>query len=184
MNTGIVTSFIIGGLLMVSIVALNERVLSDSNQTALNQIVKDRIENISQTVSNDFRKMGYNVKGGVITTASKYDISFQSDLNDDDVVHTITWQYDYNQDVPETKNPNDHPLYRIVDGVKHLVGGSITSFSLSYILKNGQETTNPGNLGDIRRIKVNMVCESPEPYENMYQGAAWQKTFVPANLQF
>ncbi len=184
MNTGIITSFIIGGLLMISIVALNERVTMDSNQTAINQIVKNRIDNVSQVIDNDFREMGYGVNGTIITYASPEEVSFQEDLNNDGIIHNVTWLYDVSQGVSQTVNPNDHPLYRIVDGVKHMVSASVTSFSLSYIMKNGDQTASPGNFNEVRKIKVNMVCESPEPYNNIYQGAAWQKTFVPANLQF
>lgn len=184
MNTGIITSFIIGGLLMISIVALNERVTMDSNQTALNQIVKNRTDNVSQVIQRDFREMGYGVQGAIITYASANEVSFQEDLNNDGTVNNVTWLYDVSKDVPQTVNPNDHPLYRIIDGVRHMVSASVTSFSLSYTMKNGDQTSSPGKFNEIRKIKVNLVCESPEPYDKVYQGAAWQKTFVPANLQF
>lgn len=182
MNTGIIASAIIGGILMVLIMTFNNRVITDSNQTTLNQIVKDKVSNVSQTMSYDFRRMGYEVNGGAITQANPDEITFKEEYQGS--VHTITWLYEPNVAETDTKNPNDHPLYRIVDGVKHQIGASVTSFSLKYRLNNGNDASNPQNLDNIRRIQVSMVFQSPEPYGKTYQTAAWQKVYSPANLQF
>lgn len=184
MNNGLVASILVGGLLMLAIFKVGTRMMVSSDQTTVDNAIKGNVNDVGQVVDLDFRRMGMNVSTQTITFASANKITFRSDTTGSGVLQTITWSYDTTQSVSSTVNPDDHPLYRIVDGVSHRVGMAITSFKLTYTLKDGTVTTNPATLKDIRRINVQMTNESPEKVGNEYLSTNWQRLFIPANIQF
>lgn len=184
MNAGIVTSTIIGGIFLILIMTFNERVSTNSNETTLNNIVKGKISDVREILSYDFRRIGYEVNNSKLLQANENKITFKEEYSGN--IHTVSWFFDDSQADTDSKNPNDHPLYRIEDGVKNKINASVVTFKLEYRLKNGNITSNPSasDVKNIRGISVQLVLESPQKYGKIYQVAAWQKTFTPANLQF
>lgn len=188
MNNSIIASFLVGGLLLLAIFKVSNRIIVSSDQTTMNRVVKENVDDVGQVIDLDFRRMGMGILNQPITYASANKITFLSDTSNSGTIsgtaETITWVYDTTQSVEGTKNPDDHPLYRIVNGVSHRVGMAITSFKLIYTMKNGTVTTSPATLSNIRRIDVEMVNESPEQVGNEYIKSNWQKLYIPANIQF
>ena len=183
MNTGLSTSFVIGGLIIISIFTLNNRMLKNSQETTLDMMTRTYMTTTSQIIGFDLRKTGYEVAGTAFGTVNDHDITIYGDIDGDGKVDTVTYNYEYNKDLTTSKNPNDHPLYRTFNGKRNLVGIGVTSFTIQYVMKNGSITSNPTNPANIRKIHVSMVCQSPEGYGKNYQKVSWQKLFVPANLQ-
>ncbi len=184
MSFSTISSFIIGGLLLLSILALNNRVMQESGDTTFDMMSKQNIENISQIFTLDMQNLGYRAADSAITEATEHSITFKYDIDGDGTLDVVRWDYDESIKDQQTTNPDDHPLYRIVNGVQTTLHACITSFKLSYILTDGTETFNPSQLGHIRNIRINIIAESPEKYNDYYSKSSWQKLFTPANLQF
>ncbi len=155
-----------------------------SDQTTINRVIKENADDVGQVLDLDFRRMGMGIQSGAITFASATKITFKSDTSGTGTPDVITWSFDQSQGVSVTPNPDDHPLYRIVNGVSHRVGMAISSFQLTYTLKDGTVTSTPSDLSNIRRVDVQMVNESPGSVGNEYLKTYWQKLYIPANIQF
>ena len=192
MNLGITTSFIVGGLLLLSIMHMTFTVQSNSTQTTLQSISKNKVQAISQTISADFQRMGYGVDLGdpvddVIHSISSDKISFEADLHDDGSPETITWEFT-NTEYSESQNPNDYELIRT--GPVSSGSGSVestyavTSFNLTYYEDDGTVTTNKS---EVDRIKIELVCESPQKItvsdgDDIFGRSFWQRTIVPPSI--
>ncbi len=183
MSFSTISSFIIGGLLLLSILALNNRVMQESGDTTYDFMSKQNIDNISQVMTLDMQNLGYGVADSAITEATEHSITFKTDINNDGKSDVVRWDYDTSIADQVTDNPDDHPLYRIVNGVQTTLHACITSFKFSYILSNGTETDSPTQLDQIKNIRIQIIAESPEKYSGYYEKSSWQKLFTPANLQ-
>ncbi len=179
MNIGIVTSFIIGGLLLLSILQLNTRVLENSSQSTLNLMAKNNVETVSEILSHDLRKVGYGTSGGAISTANTQRFAFVADIDNDGAIDNLIWEYDTTAAIAETENPHDHPLYRIVNSDTSVLKTATTSFTFTYYDSLDAVTTTPG---DVRHLKIEVACESPAPYGNDYPESTWERRFSPVNL--
>jgi hypothetical protein len=69
MNVGIVTSFIIAALLLISVMAWNARVSQNSGVVTLTQVTKLRAEGIGTTLSYDIRNLGQGMGSNPIVSA-------------------------------------------------------------------------------------------------------------------
>lgn len=199
MNAGIVTSFVVGGLLMIAILTLNVRMSEFTNSSTMDIITKDKMETITALLSNDFNKIAQDLPGNVkpFVTMDSDRIKFRADTYFDDnrPFSMITWDFKTNKGYSESTNPNDYVLTRD-DNLPGKSGNNdqeflVTYFEISYLDKNGNPVTGlPANQGLIRQIHVQIICESEEPVtkksdgEDVYSRVMWSKTFYPENLQF
>ncbi len=182
MSLGSIISAIVGGLLIVSLVVLNNRMLKSSANSTYDLISKDYIETINQIFTFDMQNLGYGVTGKMITQASEHSITFKSDLKNNGHVNVVTWKYDAGSPDTKTENPNDHPLYRITDGVQTTMHAGVSAFRLSYILSDNKEVFNPVHTDQIRQVRIHLVSESPYKYGGHYEKSVWDRLFTPANL--
>lgn len=199
MNAGIVTSFIIGGLLMLSILTLNMRMSEFANTSTMDIITKGRMEVISELLANDFKKIGQDLPGNVapFVTLRSDRIKFRADTYFDDnrPFSMITWDFKTNQGYSNSSNPNDYLLTRD-DNIPGTSGNNdqefpVTFFEITYLDQNGDPVLSlPSNQSLIRQIHVQVICESEEPVstnskgEDVYSRIMWSKKFYPENLQF
>lgn len=158
--------------------------MNESGDTTYDLMSKQNVDNISQVMTLDMQNLGYDIADSAITEASEYSITFKTDVNNDGKTDVVRWDYDTSIGDQITQNPNDHPLYRIVNGAQTTLHACITSFKFSYILTNGTETNTPTQLNQIKNIRVQLVAESPQKFNGYYERSSWQKLFTPANLQF
>lgn len=194
MNIGIITSFLVGGLLLLSIFSMNSMITESSVQMTMDVAAKSKVETINRVLSYDMDRMGYNVdrNNDVIQSMDSTHISFYADLEGS--VELISWEFQNNTVYTASRNPNDYHLVR-----KGPVGGgknestlfSVNRFSFTYYDKYGAVTANPDR---VKKIKVQFYCESPEPAGTnrdiegniigMYSRSFWQRTYVPVNIQY
>jgi len=179
MNLGTVTSFLIGGILLLSILRLDASVHSRSDRSTLDLMAKTNTETIADVISYDLRNAGYRVGGNVFSTIESQTLTFYGDINFDGVTDEVTWMYKSNDDVNSTQNPNDHYLYRIVNSDTLDFSMVATHFALSYFDADGHITNNPEH---VTGIKVELVCQSPQASDDDYPASAWEKTIYPINL--
>jgi len=182
MNLSIIGSFIIGGMLMLSVIFLNVRVSVHSGQETMHVMAKTNVDVISQVLTFDLRKVGYGA-GAEITTANATTFSFSTDLNNDGSLNTITWQYFPDEEIATTENPGDRRLVRVLDGeTQDFSSMVVTRFELFYILQDGTEVQNPANLSQIRKIRINVICETEFGYDGEFGASAWQNVITPLNI--
>lgn len=201
MNFGIITSYIIAGMVLLSILMMNFSISQSTSELTMSRNMKTHLNSISDVVSHDFAKIGYNWMGKInnpIVTAESNKIVFYSNIDNDpsNDKEKITWTFG-NTGISSTSNPNDYVLTR------HIVQGSttvsktditlgVTKFSLKYYSSVGGTTPLAmpvANPEDIKQIEIELVVESGEKiYSNnssngRYIQSTWHKRFSPINLQ-
>ncbi|RNC85712.1 MAG: hypothetical protein ED557_02765 [Balneola sp.] len=191
MNIGIVTSFAIGGILMISILAFNGRVLSQSAENTVSVSTQIKLNEIIELVNNDFNRIGFGTgTSDPFVKIEADDIIFEADAFDGDSygVTNIRWEFDKAAQVTTTKNPNDFYLKRTGPITGSTYGETrfpVAHFSVVYKTANDAVTTNTAT---VKKISVEIIIESPEPYSkssdgtDLYQRTVWKRTFVPNNI--
>lgn len=190
MNFGIVTSYVIGGLMLLSILAFNLQLSSNTQETAISSMNQQRMNTIVEIISYDLKRVGYNNSSTFmddpIITAEKDLIEFKTaDGN-------ISWYSDTTASVATTNNPNDFYLYRD-DENGIITEFAITHFNLVYYDKDNNVVADISTLFQQRdiRIEVEIMIESSEPMvsrmrsgevQNTYHRTAWERTFAPNNI--
>ncbi|NGP90185.1 hypothetical protein [Fodinibius halophilus] len=196
MNFGLVTSFIIAGILLLSILSLNMNLSYNSAELTMNQIVQQRINGIKEIIEHDIPKIAYNDTATVedpITKATTDEIEFKSNIdNKDGDLETVRWKFDTNTPV-DSPNPNDYVLRRSVDGTQTEIKLGVTDFELTYKDKNMNviPLTNVQVLRNkIRHIELSVTVECPgkiggaDNISSKYVSTTWTHTFSPINLKF
>lgn len=179
MNMGLLTSFIVGGMLLLAMLALSNSVSQNAANTTLDLIAKSNVSTITEIVQNDFRRIGFGVAGTAITAMNANSITFQSTFNTASVV-TVRWEYDTADSIMATENPNDRPLRRTVDGVVTDISLVVTDFELIYFDAAGAVTAVPA---DVRSIRVRVTCGSADAYADYYGLGHWEGVITPRALQ-
>lgn len=179
MNMGLITSFVIGGMMLLAMVALSSRISENAGNTTLDLMAKSNVSTITEIIQNDFRRIGFGIPGTAITAMSANDITFQTTFNTDSTL-TIRWHYDITDSVTATDNPDDRPLYRIIDGDVTDISLVITDFNLTYLDADGDVTAVPAN---VRSIRVRVACASPVGYDGYFGLGYWEGVITPRSLQ-
>ncbi|WP_142455117.1 hypothetical protein [Gracilimonas mengyeensis] len=195
----IATSFIVGGLLLISIITLNIQVSQFGNSSTLDITTKQRFETLTDLLENDIRKIGQDLPGGTqpFITLQEKTIRFRSDtfFGDDRPFSVVTWDFNDTKEYSASSNPNDFELTR-QDNVPPASGANkevfaVTHFKVSYLNHSGTEVANlPADQNLVRQIKIEFIMESEVPVmqnasgENVYEQLVYSKSFYPPNLQF
>lgn len=209
MNVGLITSYIIAGIIIISMMRMNSRVSNSNVELTMTQITREKLTALSDIIYDDFPNMGYDLYDKtpeIITVADSNKIQFyrKIDTYNSGVPEIITWQITDTL-VSSTQNPNDKILTR---KVKKGIGGveSITrfdlgitrfklyyfdEFGLSTLPEDGEYLSMPVSAalrGSIKQIYIVLELQSTQPImdnvnsEGRYIRSVWEKRFSPANL--
>jgi len=190
MNVGLVTTFVIGGIFMMSIFAFNQQMNTTSQEFVLSSINQQQLNGLAEIIINDFNRIGYQtLTSNPFTRIHEDDIIFQADAFDNDSFGptNVRWYLDTSDPVTSTSNPNDYYLKRRGPVTATTIGTinfAVTHFEVRYYTKNDVETTDPDN---VKKIEVEIIVESAEPYrisknKNSYPRSVWKRVFVPNNI--
>lgn len=192
MNMGIVTTFVIAGLLMVSILTLNSRVMINSSKTTADLVNKKKMETLRQLIENDFSRIGFG-NDAEIEIFSPVKIQFKADIEGNGT-KIVIWHAKDDTPSTNTTNPNDYKLLRIIKNksgtsTESEVEFNIVDFKVTAYdeITNGNPTTQTE---DIESFLIEVVYESAEPTgedsdgNDIYTTSRWRKYIVPSNLQF
>ena len=188
MNTGIITSFIVSGILLLAILAMNMNISRSSSELTMRQISQQHTNTAAELLNYDFPKIGYDeyaIINNPISVAQSNRIKFESNLNNSGSTEIVEWKFDNSG-----ATPSDYKLYRIVDGDLTKLNGRIPKFTIRYYDKDKLELSTPisgSTLDNIRYIKVNFTISSKEKLGKVggsgeYIFSPWQKTYAPKNL--
>lgn len=207
MNIGLITSYIIAGVILISLLMMNMRVSSSSAEITLSHITREKTLAITEMLYYDIPNMGYdrfNTTPDVITIADSSKIQFfrKIDRFTAGDPELITWELT-NNPVSETPNPNDKVLLRTVEknGVEEVteIRQGVTRFRLWYfdehglssLPSDGQFLSTPVSAAlrdSIKQVYVALELQSAEPLRinannQRYVRSAWEKRFSPNNLE-
>lgn len=199
MNIGIVTSYVIAGMLLLAILMMNMNMNTSSTELLLTQVTREQSRNISDILSYDIPKIGYNRTGvtdSLILYADSTLLRFKSNIDNstDGSVETVEWEL-IDTPVPGSENPNHKILRRTVDGIANDITTGVTNFQLRYYDEYGDDMSNymtmpvaSGSLGNIKQVYIKLVVESQFKYrsrtfpDGKYVMSVWEKRFSPQNL--
>jgi len=191
MNIGLITTFVIGGLFMISMMMFNQQFASGSQEFLLSTINQEYLDEVVTVISNDFNRIGYNTGTAIpFTTLQDDNIIFQGDAYDNDNygATNIRWYFDTTDPVTSTPNPNDYYLKRIGPITANTYGTikfPATHFKIKYYAANGTVTSDKNS---VKKIEVQIMAESGSAYtvgrnsSDFYPRSVWKRIFVPNNI--
>lgn len=204
MDAGLITSYIIAGILLISMLMMNIRVNQNSAEITLTQITREKADAIADMIYDDIPNMGYDNDGKtaqIITEADSSKISFyrKIDPSNSDPAELVTWEFT-DTPVNETENPNDRVLTRTVGGDVTEIKLGVTDFEIWYFDDFGLSTIPEDNeylarpvaatnLSDIKQIYIALELESAEQIytgpggTGRYIQTAWEKRYSPGNIE-
>lgn len=194
MNTimDILTSTIIGGMLLLLVLKLNlfmsEAGYSSDTELRLQQDTKT----LAEIMNSDFRKIGYKYDHTAILTAQKERFKFIGDLERPGqpgagVVDTVEYFLEDSTHSLGTSNLNDIILVRVLNNKDTIDGPSLGLVKMQFTYLDSVSTPT-ADLTKIRYIKTEMWVEPTESRNNFVTGnndstfTYWEFTIYPRNI--
>ena len=208
MNLGMVTSYIIAGMLLLGIMAMNINVQTSTTELTVSQILRSHINTVTEILNDDIPNMGYDFEGTtkqnddvgnkILEFGNEKRISFYRNLTGDPsrIPERIEWEF------VDSTGVNFGTLIRRVydpnDGTTDVneINIGVHKFEIRYydsvgeILSNNM--SNPGSsqalLNDVKQIHIIMELQSKEKIykratgDGRYMRSVWEKRFTPSNL--
>jgi hypothetical protein len=194
MNTmmDILTSTIIGGMLLLLVLKLNlfmsEAGYSSDTELRLQQNTKT----LADIMNSDFRKIGYKFDDTAILTAQKDRFKFVGDLERPGqpgagAVDTVEYFLEDSTNSLGTTNLNDIILVRVLNNKDTIDGPSLGLVKMQFTYLDSVSTPT-ADLSKIRYIKTEMWVQPTESRNNFVTGnndstfTYWEFTIYPRNI--
>lgn len=186
----IIGSMMIGGLLLVSALRMNESATKNTYQEQENLTVQQNMTAIIQTIQSDFRRIGYCKDPSQTADPTRYilygrsdSIAFAADINNSGTLNIVKWWLG-----AKIKTPNPDTmrmLCRQVDNTTMLDANlGVTQFSLVYIDVSG-DTIVPPYIGGLvpspQLIQLTVKIEPTAAYAEptaLYRENAYTQNFA------
>lgn len=209
MNLGLVTSFIIAALLLLSIIGMNLRVSSSSTELTLSQMTRQHLSTVADMLNDDLPNMGYDINSRtvpVLTYADSNRIQFYRNVYRDPnrEPEKITWELTA-QNPSGGSNPNHRTLIRVEEeaatGQRDTtrIRSGVTRFHLRYYHnEHGKDLDNYMNpwpmadslaLSTVKQIHLNLEVQSAEPVylradsDGRFIRSVYEKRYSPRNIE-
>jgi hypothetical protein len=176
-------SFVIGGILMLSLLGLNLTISTSHNELAFGHISQSTADELIDIIRNDFRKIGHRVTGqDPVQVFSSARIAFLADLHNNGDIERVEYSLSDTTAVTQTTNPHDRYLYRTIDGsLPEGVALGVVKFNLLGFDDMGDTTTVPEAL---RTIEIDLAVEATESVSHVYNRAVRRASVSPVALGF
>ncbi len=205
MDLGVITSYVIAGMIFLAITMMTLSLSQSTTELTLNQNARQNVQSVAEMLNYDIPKIGYNkiekIGIGSIDSATTNRITFKSNIDNsgDESIETVTWEFT-GKPVSASENPNDYVLKRTQNwgqadqDITEITLG-VTSFTIRYYSGYGQTKAEAmatpvtgTDLDDIRQIEIEFESESPAAIGNRaggdrYLRSAWEKRYSPGNLE-
>ncbi|MBI5476751.1 MAG: hypothetical protein HY964_08465 [Ignavibacteriales bacterium] len=186
-----VLASVLVGIIILTVMNVNIN-LSDENYRGMVEFhTQTETMQLARIIEFDFFKAGYRqTSRPFISIAESSHIKFTANLKDV-AGSTDVIEYGLGDLVLNSKNPRDKMLFRIENISKVYINYSVTKFKLTYYNSRDSILLAPvtGALRDsIKSIKVQLMLESPEPFDTaraggrQYSHAMYSKLIFPRNL--
>ncbi len=195
----ILGSTIIGGMLLVIVMRMNDSAVENNYLYSGERIVQQNLVEVVRLLEYDLRKIGYCYNwqalpnpATAIIYADSNRISYLTDIvttgypYGDGNIDTMHYFVGDTTELTITPNPFDRLLYRVVNSNTNAGSNlGITQFKLTYYDASGNEITSmPSSppLG-IAAIQIDIAVENPAAYGNDYSAdkrVIWRQVRLPA----
>lgn len=209
MNLGLVTSFIIAALLLLSIIGMNLRISGSSTELTLSQMTRQHLSTVADMLNDDLPNMGYDINSRtvpVLTYADSNRIQFYRNVYRDPnrEPEKITWELTI-QNPSGGSNPNHRTLIRVEEeaatGQRDTtrIRSGVTRFRLRYYNnEHGKDLDNHMNpwpmadslaLSAVKQIHLNLEVQSAEPVylragsDGRFIRSVYEKRYSPRNIE-
>ncbi len=188
----IVGATIIGGILLLNLLKLNENVYAVDNSTGHDVNLQVEVVNVANIVDGDFNKIGYcadpmNMNDDPkITLADTSSIKIVFDVDKDGDYDTVYYFVSPISTLSNTPNPRDRILYRKVNSdFPYIVSNNITEFKFQYLGALYDTLSAPlVSPGLATYIKISFRVEDPFAFDEKYSEAFWRRlTVTSKNLK-
>ncbi|MEO1022467.1 MAG: hypothetical protein AAFW89_07970 [Bacteroidota bacterium] len=194
MNVGLVTSSIVGGILLLSIISYNVFIQEKGSESTLTSVVKTQADDIGQLLSSDLTRIGYLNSNGVnFTGMDQQNLIIHGDFIDNDGVGVSTVQWQWSTSIGNqvtSTNPNDFYLTRT--GPNGSNPNATMTFPVSHFqVRYYQGTSSLDSaimVSNITSVEVEFIVESEEPYgtnasgDNLYARSFWKRRLFLTNI--
>lgn len=188
----IIGASIIGGILLLNLLKLNENVYAVDNATGHDVNLQVEVVNVANIVDGDFNKIGYcsdpmNMNDDPkVTLADTSSIKIVFDVDKDGDYDTVYYFVSDLNLLSNTPNPRDRILYRKVNSdFPFIVSNNITEFKFQYLGALYDTLATPlASPGLATYIKISFRVEDPFAYDEKYTEAFWRRlTVTSKNLK-
>lgn len=183
-------STIVGGLLFLVLLRLNDTATQNSFTFSGELEVQQNLVTTVQILEYDFRKIGYckdftkiPIPSEAIIAADSNSIKFLSDVAPEDgKVDTVYYYLGPVGQLSETPNPRDRMLYRVINSNKPKGSNlGIVEFKLTYFNSLGDKIKFPITVpGEIYTMQIDVKVENPSAYNQQYSSAFWRQIRLAA----
>ncbi len=185
----IIGSFIIGGLLFMILLRMNETAVANAYKNGGQLIVQQNLVEIVELLEYDFRKIGFcedwskipNPSASILVADSN-NISFITDSDADGDIDTLRYFLGSADELSMTPNPNDKFLYR-VENSNEPIGANLglSEFNIKYYDTLGEELNFPiTDPGEIHTLQIDLKVENTSGYDGEYTSAFWRQIRLAA----
>jgi len=179
---------IIGGLVLLNLLKLNENVYQADNATGHDVNLQVEVVNVATIIDGDFNKIGYCANPANITNDSKVifadsssiKIVYDVDLNG--FYDTVFYYVSGIDELSSTPNPRDRILYRKVNNnLPFIISNNITEFKFVYLDALYDSISTPLASPSLATyIKISFRVEDPFAFDEKYTEAFWRRLTVTA----
>jgi len=185
----ILGSTIVGGLLLMILLRLNDASVQNTFTYGGDLIVQQNLVSVVDLIEYDFRKIGYCKDWKKIPDPSKSiiaadtsSITYLTDDDNDGIVDTMYYYTGSTSELLETPNTKDRLLYRVLnsDAPKSSNMG-ITQFKLTYFDALGNKLSFPITVPSaIYTMQIDITVENSFAYNQEYSTAFWRQIRLAA----
>jgi len=180
----LVGSIIIGGLLLITLLKLNDNATRNTYTFSGELIVQENLVTSVEVLEYDFRKIGYCEDPFAIPNPTKAilyadstDIKYLTDVDFDGTPDTVRYYLGPASELTGTPNPNDRMLYQEINGDAAAVNLGITLFNIKYFGALGEELSLPRTFAPtgIFSMQIDIRIENVAAYDEEYRYAFWRQ---------
>lgn len=186
-------SIILGAALIFIMISANDTVAENHSLYNGDMLVQEMLVQTAYLLEGEFRNMGVGVPESdkTILAADTSLIRFVYDVERNGIPDTVQYYVGTTNEMIDTPNELDRPLYRRINGGTPLVVGAVTVFRLRYITGSGDDIPTPvvsSSLTEIKSVEITMEVQNPFAMMRtpeqvkageriaLYSSSLWQQT--------
>lgn len=189
----VVGSIMIAGILMISIFRLQNNSTEDLYRGTGNLTAQTNLATVVQILETDLRRIGYcsdwqqiPVPTEAILYADSVSIKYLTDTDSNGIIDTMHIYFDFANDIPQTPNPGDRYLYRVVnDELPIDINMGVTQFKMEFYNALGTKLIFPIlDPREIYSMQIDITVEDVAAYNQNYQTIFWRQIRMAARNLF
>lgn len=186
-------SVILGAALIFVMINANDTAAENHSLYNGDMMVQEMLVQTAYLLEGELRNMGVGIPETQqsVLAADTSRIRFLYDMHRDGTPDTVQYYMGTTNEMIDTPNELDRPLYRQINSGQPLVVGSVTVFRLRYITRSGDNLPTPvisSSLSEIHSVEITMEVQNPFAMMRtpeqvkageriaLYSSSLWQQT--------